>query len=69
MAIKIKGFKKANNKPKCLCKSTRKTINTETAQYPLDDKYLRVLQMEASIVFDKVMKQLEKEIYQVLISD
>ena len=69
MAIKIKGFKKANKEPKCLCKSTRKTINTETAQYPLDDKYLRVLQMEASIVFDKVMKQLEKEIYQVLISD
>lgn len=69
MAIKIKGFKKANKEPKCLCKSNRKTINTETAQYPLDDKYLRVLQMEASIVFDKVMKQLEKEIYQVLISD
>lgn len=69
MAIKIKGFKKANKEPKCLCKSNRKTINTETAQYPLDDKYLRVLQMEASIVFDKVIKQLEKEIYQVLISD
>lgn len=69
MAIKIKGFKKANKEPKCLCKSNRKIINTETAQYPLDDKYLRVLQTEASIVFDKVMKQLEKEIYQVLISD
>ena len=69
MAIKIKGFKKANRKPKCLCKSNRKTINTETAQYPLDDKYLRVLQTEASIVFDRIMKQATKEIYEVLISD
>lgn len=69
MPIKIKGFKKANKEPKCLCKSTRKTINTETAQYPLDDKYLRVLQTEASIVFDRIMKQATKEIYEVLISD
>lgn len=69
MAIKIKGFKRANKKPKCLCKSNRKTINTETAQYPLDDKYLRVLQTEASIVFDRIMKQAVDEIYQVLISD
>lgn len=38
MAIKIKGFKKANTEPKCLCKSNRKTINTETAQYPLFDR-------------------------------
>ena len=69
MAIKIKGFKKTNTKPKCLCKSNRKTISTETAQYPLDDKYLRVLQTEASIVFDRIMKQATKEIYEVLISD
>ena len=69
MALKIKGFKKENTKPKCLCKSNRKTINTETAQYPLDDKYLRVLQTEASIVFDRIMKQATKEIYQALISD
>ena len=69
MAIKIKGFKKANTKPKYLCKSNRKIINTETAQYPLDDKYLRVLQTEASIVFDRIMKQATKEIYEVLISD
>lgn len=69
MAIKIKGFKKANIKPKCLCKSNRNTINTETAQYPLEDKYLRVLQMEASIIFDRVMKQATKEIYEVLIGN
>lgn len=69
MTIKIKGFKKANIKPKCLCKSNRKTINTETAQYPLEDKYLRVLQMEASIIFDRVMKQATKEIHEVLIGD
>ena len=31
MVIKIKGFKKANMKLKCLCKSNRKIINTETA--------------------------------------
>lgn len=69
MAIKIKGFKKANKELKCLCKSNRKTINTETAQYPLEDKYLRVLQMEASIIFDRVMKEANKEIYRVLIGD
>ena len=38
MAIKIKGFKKANTEHKYLCKSNRKTINTETARYPLFDR-------------------------------
>ena len=69
MAIKIKGFKRANREHKCLCKASKNTINEESAQYPLDDKYLRVLQTEASIVFDRIMKQATKEIYEVLISD
>ncbi|WP_311481077.1 hypothetical protein [uncultured Anaerococcus sp.] len=69
MAIKIKGFKKANREHKCLCKASKNTINEESAQYPLRDTYLRVLQTEASIVFDKVMKQAVDEIYQVLTSN
>ncbi len=69
MAIKIKGFKKANTKHDCLCKSTKNNIGSENPKSKLEDTYLRVLQTEASIVFDKVMKQATKEIYEVLISD
>lgn len=69
MAIKIKGFKKANTKHDCLCKSTKNNMGSENPKSKLEDTYLRVLQTEASIIFDRVTKQIEKEIYQVLISD
>lgn len=69
MTIKIKGFKKANKEPKCLCKANKNHIHSEEAKSALDDKYLRVLQTEAGIVFDRVMKEATKEIYQVLTSD
>lgn len=69
MAIRIKGLKKANTKCNCLCKSTKNSIGSENPKSKLKDTYLRVLQTEASIIFDRVTKQIEKEIYQVLISD
>lgn len=69
MTIKIKGLKKANMKHDCLCKSTKNSIGSESPKSKLEDTYLRVLQTEASIIFDRVTKQIEKEIYQVLISD
>ena len=69
MEIKIKGLKKANTKCNCLCKSTKNSIGSENPKSKLKDTYLRVLQTEASIIFDRVTKQIEKEIYQVLISD
>lgn len=69
MAIKIKKLKKANTKCNCLCKSTKNSIGSEDPKSKLEDTYLRVLQTEASIIFDRVTEQIEKEIYQVLISD
>ena len=69
MAIKIKKLKKANTKCNCLCKSTKTSIGSEDPKSKLEDTYLRVLQTEASIIFDRVTEQIEKEIYQVLISD
>lgn len=69
MAIKIKGFKKANTKHDCLCKSTKNNMGSENPKSKLEDTYLRVLQTEASIIFDRVTEQIEKEIYKVLTSD